>query len=134
MDLVRAAVLALALWCAPAAAQAQPGHDDLLLRLSDLPAGYVIGDDTGCGDGIAAEEAPEVLERLSREHPDSGCSIEFERLWGTDVPRLVSSDLYAFDDVAGAVAGLDVAEPLVEHTLGLTAIDPLPPAGRATRP
>ena len=129
MDLVRAlaiAVLACALWCAPAAAQ-EPEHADLLLRLSDLPAGYLIGDDTGCGDGIAAEEAPAVLERMSREHPNSGCSIEFERLWGTDGPRLVWSDLYAFEDVAGATAGLDVAEPVVEHTLGVTAVEPLPP-------
>lgn len=98
--LLAAAVAALALLLVPSAgALSEPsgklvaGGEETVLRLHDLPPGYQIGDDSGCGPlfPLGEEGGPESrLERrylkwIVRYWPE-GCFYEYERLF--EVPDL----------------------------------------------
>jgi hypothetical protein len=105
----------------PAAAGARPDPQDLVLRLADVGAGYVVGDDGGCGSGFGREGTPLALVRLERTHRFSGCGIEFDEAWappGVRRPSGVESYAYVFRDAAGAVAGLRVVRSLLQFTVG----------------
>jgi hypothetical protein len=66
---------------ASAAADASPARD-LTLRLSDVPRGYAIGDDSGCGD-LLDGEGPERLFELARKLRPAMCSVQLERAWAS---------------------------------------------------
>lgn len=76
-----AAGFAALLAAAPAAEGAQIGSEDLVLRLADLGAGYVVGDDGGCSSSFGREGTPSPLVGLERRNPFSGCGIEFDEVW-----------------------------------------------------
>ena len=114
------AVMAALLAAAPAAAVGT-GPKDLLLRLADVGAGYVVGDDGGCGASFGREGTPLPLVRLERRHPFRGCGIEFEEAWarpGVRRPAAVESHAYVFRDPAAAAAGLRVGASLLQFTVG----------------
>ena len=106
---------------APAAAGAQADPQDLVLRLADVGAGYVLGDDGGCGESFGREGTPPALLRLERAHRFTGCGIEFDEAWapaGTRRPADLESHTYAFADSTGAAAALRVGPSLLEFTVG----------------
>jgi hypothetical protein len=100
-------VVALILLVAPTAtAFTEPsgelvaGGEETVLRLHDLPPGYQVGDDSGCGplgppegDWFKGRYARRYLKWLLRYWPE-GCSYEYEQIF--EVP------------------GLEAAAPLVE--------------------
>jgi hypothetical protein len=120
---------------AAAPAHASSGPENLTLRLGDLPPGYLVGDDSGCGLYLAGEGSPRALTGM-RRHRHRSCMSQFEQLWvspGTPAgPPLVESDAIRFATDAGAVAAFEVARPLVAYALGLRGGSLVPrPAGVA---
>jgi hypothetical protein len=119
-----AVVLACAAMVAPASAQ-DPAADpqNLVLRLSDLPRGYLVGDDSGCGMTLSDESAPPELVQIQAQHPQRNCGIEFERRWeptaGTTGPPYVDSETFVFETTLGAEAAYGVAQSLAAYVLGL---------------
>ena len=71
----------------------------LMLRLVDVPRGFTIGDDTGCGGGV--ENAPPVLAEALIVHLPWMCSIEFEH-WYWD--PYIESFAFGFRTLEGATA------------------------------
>src|SRR3954469_11631204 len=57
----------------------------LTLRLTDLPAGWRVGDDTGCGP-LGLEDATPDVAALVREFHPQGCEVEFNKVWGSWKP------------------------------------------------
>ena len=113
--------LAVPIACAPGAAAAQADPEDLVLRLSDLGPGYVVGDDGGCLTTFGREGTRMPLVRLERRHPFSACGIEFDEAWrpfGVRRPADVSGHAFVFRDPVAAEAGLRVAAGLLEVTDG----------------
>ena len=94
-----------------------------LLRLSDLPAGYRIGDDSGCGNLSTDGRAPR-LSHLSGAELAVMCSRQFERLYAKDEkPRsapLVESLAAVFRSVGGAQQALGLAEDILHHFTSLS--------------
>jgi hypothetical protein len=115
-------VLAAAIVLTPVAAHASGGPEQLTLRLVDLPPGYLVGDDRGCGLSLFGEGAPPELRGL-RQHHHRGCGIEFERLWiplgEAAGPALVESAAYRFATDDGAVAAFAAARHLAAFVFGL---------------
>lgn len=107
---------------APAAAPARTDPEDLVLRLTDMGAGYVVGDDGGCGSGFGREGTPPPLVRLERRHRFSGgCGIEFGEAWaprGVKRAAEVESSAYVFGDAAGAAAALRIGPSLLQYAVG----------------
>jgi hypothetical protein len=113
--------LAALLAAAPPVADARTDPEDLVLRLGDLGAGYVVGDDGGCGSSFGREGTPPPLLRLERRHPFRGCGIEFDEAWappGVHRPADVVSHAYVFRDSAGAAAALRVGAGLLQFAVG----------------
>ena len=139
MTMRRSLVIALAgaTWCG-AAASAFAAPEQLLLRLPDLPPGYLVGDDSGCGLAIASDDAPAALERIEIEHDYEACAITLERLWRTPgapgAPRELESVAYEFERTEGAVATFDAARTFVAYDRRVAArIARAPAAVRAAR-
>jgi hypothetical protein len=86
----------------------------LLLRLSDVPRGYRVGDDTGCG--IGAENAPTELAQVIVTYRPESCGIVFEhrRRW-----RHVLSDVYVFRTLEGAAALFAARRQLLTYETGI---------------
>ena len=124
MVVVLACVAMVALGDAPATAQ-DPAADpqNLVLRLSDLPPGYSVGDDSGCGMTLSDESAPPELVQIQAQHPQRNCAIEFERRWrpttGPTGPPYVESEAMVFETTAGSEAAFGVAQSLAAYVLGL---------------
>jgi hypothetical protein len=115
------AVVAALLAAAPAAAATRTDPQDVVLRLADVGAGYVVGDDGGCGSSFGREGTPRPLRRLERRHRFRGCGIEFDEAWappGAQRPPDVESHAYVFRDSTGAAAALRVGPSLLEFTVG----------------
>ena len=115
------AVVAALLLAATPAPAVGTGPKDLLLRLADVGAGYVVGDDGGCGASFGREGTPLPLVRLERRHPSRSCGIEFDEAWappGVRRPAQVDSQAYVFRDPAAAAAGLRVGASLLQFTVG----------------
>jgi hypothetical protein len=113
--------LAVLVASVPGAAAAQTGAQDLVLRLSDVGPGYVVGDDGGCSSSFGREGTPAPLVRLERRHSFVGCDIEFDEAWrprGVRRPAAVSGHAYVFRDPGGADAGLRVAAGLLQFSAG----------------
>ena len=68
----------------------------LTLRLTDLPKGWAVGDDTGCGPMGIEGATPEVTALVRELHPQV-CVREFNKLWGTAKPFYVQSLAMTFE-------------------------------------
>jgi hypothetical protein len=90
----------------------------LLLRLSDLPSGYRIGDDSGCGDLSTEGQAP-ALSELSATQGAVRCSNEFEmsrsRARRLRVAPLVESHVVVLNTEEGAVRALELTTDILHH-------------------
>jgi hypothetical protein len=64
-----------------------PHARDLTLRLSDVPRGYVVDDDTGCSDGMGVEDGPARLDALARKLRPQLCSVQLRRAWASSSER-----------------------------------------------
>jgi hypothetical protein len=74
-----------------------------VLGLSDLPTGYVKGDDTGCGLVASTEGSNPALDALFDLDRPQACSIELRRVFAKGPePPLVTSIAYVFSDAASA--------------------------------
>jgi hypothetical protein len=68
----------------------------MMLRLSDLPAGFRYGDDQVCGNSWSTDgNEPELGEFLIETRP-RGCIGEFAREWGGP-PRIAQATLFLFE-------------------------------------
>ena len=72
----------------------------LTLRLADLPKGWKVGDDTGCGPMGVEESGPEVAALVRDFHPQV-CDIEFNKVWGSAKPFYVQSLAMTFEASGG---------------------------------
>jgi hypothetical protein len=96
----------------------------LVLRVSDLPPAYVVGDDSGCG--IGTENAPAELAHVVVAHLPEECSIELENRRGS--PYILSSAL-AFRTLEGASAMFAVRRQLLAYETGSTGLTEKPQGG-----
>jgi hypothetical protein len=95
-----------------------------MLRLSDLPYGYTIGDDTGCGTTV--ENAPENLAKATIAYLPETCSIQFEH-WGY-TPYVESTALW-FRTTDGVAALFALRQELFKYVSGVERLTELPQAG-----
>jgi hypothetical protein len=164
-----AAVTALAAVCAsllaPAAGAAEPplfepGYVESpaatlalesTLRLTDLPAGFVLGGEVFCGEPRRPSENEGILEQEEHLPPNPSeafvnatkapiCTIEYERLYRAAgagaTPALVQSFALATPSPQAAARGLALGAELFEYTLevgGLAAAGPAPAIGEEAR-
>jgi hypothetical protein len=95
-----------------------------MLRLSDLPPGYTIGDDTGCGTGV--ENAPANLAQAIITHFPESCGIQFEHWYGS--PNVDSSALL-FRTPDGVAALFALRRELFAYGSGIQRLSEHPQAG-----
>jgi len=118
----RLSVGLVALGLAAAPARASNGPENLTLRLGDLPRGYLVGDDSGCGLYLAGEGSPRALAEM-RRHRHRTCESQFEQLWvapgAAAAPPLVESAAIRFATDAGAAAAFGLARPLAGYVFGV---------------
>lgn len=123
--LIAAVTLAvLALGGAVAGSAATPGADPapLTLRLTDLPQGWRVGDDTGCGPMGIEGATPEVTA-LVREFRPQVCVREFNKVWGSAKPFYVQSLAMTFAADGGAERALAATRGLLAF-FGLQGVSP----------
>lgn len=93
---------------------------EAVLRVGDMPRGYVEGDDTGCGQ--ASPEEDEKLIALFRKDPADVCEVELERVWAKPTgPPLVTSDAFVFEDADHAKEAFGARFQLVSYGASLWA-------------
>ena len=115
-------VLAAALLASIAlAAPALGAPEDLPLRLSDLPPGYVLDDRPGCNLALTGEEdTPPAVNRLLEP---LGCDATFIRRWAPRGEPLgateIESIVWPFDDAADAATMLEHARALTSFAWGV---------------
>jgi hypothetical protein len=102
-----------------------PAARDLTLRLPDVPRGYAVGNDSGCGDLIDGE-GPQRLWELARKLRPAVCSVQLERAWASasadrQPARVVSVAVVTTED--GARELLDDAIELPAYFLGNNAYE-----------
>lgn len=86
------------------------GAEETALRLHDLPPGYRIGDDSGCGPWDPEGASPQVVKFILRYWPE-GCSFQYERLFqvpGPETAPLVESESTAFPSAQSAGRGFEL--------------------------
>lgn len=108
----------LALLVAAPAAAATPGPsgnlvsgaEETALRLHDLPPGYRVGDDSGCGPWDPEGASAKVVKFIARYWPE-GCTFQYERIFevpGAETAPLVESESTAFPSVEAARQGFEL--------------------------
>lgn len=94
---------------------------ELVLTVSDLPDGYQIGDDSGCGL-LGVEGASTRQRDLALKYQPNSCSTVFERLYvGADSgtgPRLVVSSAVVFPSSESAEQAMTIVDELIEYAVG----------------
>jgi hypothetical protein len=96
----------------------------MMLRLSDLSAGFRYGDDRGCGDAWTTEgDDPELDEFLLDTRPRI-CIGDFSREWGGE-PRTIQTALFVFDSEDDARRAWEVRQTLFENMAGILVTDEL---------
>jgi hypothetical protein len=121
------------------------------LRLTDLPAGFVLGPEVFCGEPRRPSENEGILEQEEHLPPNPSeafinatkapiCTIEYERLYRAAgagaTPSLVQSFALATPNPQAAARGLALGAEPFEYTLevgGLAAAGPAPPIGEEAR-
>jgi hypothetical protein len=99
----------------------------LTLRLGDLPRGWTLGNDSGCGM-VGTEDAPPGVRDLVRRHAPRSCRRDFIQLWGGGRVFFVESDAFTFDAEDGAREAFAIAGPLLRYTSSLSGIAAPTPA------
>jgi hypothetical protein len=128
--------LALVLLSAPlASALSEPsgklvaGSEETVLRLHDLPPGYQVGDDSGCGPSIPFGEGEKPEGRLERRflkwavtYWPEGCFYEYEQLFKVPsryyhpAPPLVETETLNTPTEAAAIEGLGLYNALIDRS------------------
>jgi hypothetical protein len=86
----------------------------MMLRLSDLPAGFRYGDDGRCGELATTDgDHPELDEFLVEARP-RWCVGDFAREWGGP-PRNVDTALFVFDSDESATRAWKFRRPLFDN-------------------
>jgi hypothetical protein len=83
------------------------GAEETALRLADLPLGYQVGDDSGCGPWDPEGASSKVVKFIVRYWPE-GCAFQYERLFrvpGPETAPLVESESTAFPNTESAERG-----------------------------
>lgn len=86
------------------------GAEETALRLPDLPSGYRVGDDSGCGPWDPEGASPKVVRLIVKYWPE-GCTFQYERLFqvpGPETAPLVESESTAFPNAQSAEQGFAV--------------------------
>jgi len=98
-----------------------PDPAQLVLRVSDLPAGYQVGDDSGCG-ALGVEGASASQRDLALTQQPDGCTMQFEQLYpeadATADPPLVESIAFVFPTSESAESGFAIVDELIEYSVG----------------
>jgi hypothetical protein len=126
---VVAALLVLAIAATAVSAFSGPtgklvaGGEERVLRLHDLPPGYRIGDDSGCGPLGIEGASPEMASFVEANWPE-GCVFQYERLFRA-IPQIASPPLVTgialeLADEDGAKAGTRVAPDILAFLTGAT--------------
>ena len=112
--LIAATTLAVALLGVAGATAGSQAADPapLTLRLPDLPKGWAVGDDTGCGPMGIEGATPEVTVLVREYHP-TVCVREFNKIWGSAKPFYVQSLAMTFAGNGGADRALDATQGLL---------------------
>jgi hypothetical protein len=107
--------LAVLLLCVARARSAQPPDPaPLTLRLTDLPKGWRVGDDTGCGP-MGTEGATSDVRVLVQQHHPVACVREFNKLWGAAKPFYVQSMAMTSEASGGADEALAAKPGLLDY-------------------
>jgi hypothetical protein len=128
------AVLATLALCFPAGAGARSGpsgdliagSEESALRLHDLPPGYQLGDDGGCGPSIPAGEEGEPKGRLQKRllkwtirYWPEGCSYQYEQVFKVPglgpAPPLVEVEVLNTPSEQAATEGFNLIKALVRR-------------------
>jgi hypothetical protein len=93
----------------------------MLLRLHELPLGYVIGDDSSCGT-FGADGAAPSMATFVRKYRPKACNFEYERIYRLsgqepDLPLVGSIVINTPDDEAAEV-GAGIAPELLTFLTG----------------
>lgn len=101
------------------------GSEETVLRLHDLPAGYQIGDDSGCGPLGPSEGGPEgrlekrYLRWLVRYWPE-GCFYQYEQIFEVPglgpAPPLVEAETLNTPSAAAASSGFGLYTALIKRS------------------
>jgi hypothetical protein len=128
------ALVALVLLAVPAAQAARgpsgelvAGAEETVLRLHDLPPGYQVGDDSGCGAWLPFGEGQEPEGRLEERFQDwafkywpEGCFYEYEQIFKVPglgpAPPLVKAETLNTPGEAAAAEGLDLYNALIDRS------------------
>lgn len=133
------ALLVLVLTAGAATALALPGAsgklalraDERVLRLHDLPPGYRLEDDSGCGPIAVEGESDQMRRFILEQHPEV-CGYSYERLFRPPGPKptapLVGAGVLAVADAAGAARLFELAIASVGERTGREASRELIPA------
>jgi hypothetical protein len=84
--------------------------EQAMLRVADLPAGYVQSGDYGCGPFISTEGASPRIDEFLRETRPRGCAAEFHSAWRDR--GSVRSAVFSFDTSEDASRGWALREEL----------------------
>jgi hypothetical protein len=135
--MARALGLALALVlisAAPTSALSEPsgklvaGSEETVLRLHDLPPGYQVGDDSGCGPWFPFGEGEEPEGRLEKRYVKwvvkywpEGCFYEYEQIFKVPglgpAPPLVETETLNTPSEAVATEGLELYNALIDRSV-----------------
>jgi hypothetical protein len=85
--------------------------EEAMLRLADLPGGYVQSGDYGCGPFISTEGASPRIDEFLRETRPRGCTAEFHSAW-RNRGRSVRSAVFSFDTAEDASSGWALRDEL----------------------
>jgi hypothetical protein len=120
----------------PASASAGISADALTLRLPDVGPNYAVETDPDCGKRIDGTDEDDFIERLAKRYGLLVCGRSFSRSWVArgDEPgaRDVGSAVLLFDDVSGAIAGMEKLDSTM-HGDSVRSLKsrPAPPLGDA---
>lgn len=124
---VGASILLLTLACTGSDDRVELDPELALLRLPDVPPGYTVGDDSGCG-AITFESASERLAAFLRTAGVAPfCTRQLENYSDPDRPEVVMSSIVTLSSEEAASDALDILEELVRWQLGLDTDEELAP-------
>lgn len=103
------------------------GGEETALRLHDLPPGYQVGDDSGCGPWFPFGEGAEAEGRLERrfqkwviKHWPEGCYYQYEQIFKVPglgpAPPLVETEALNTPSEATAAEGFDLYNALLNRS------------------